>query len=142
MQRRLLKLYTGLNSNPYRVAFRFLDFSGKEVIEIYKYNSFPELVSEVLPILSIERETFYTRLCEIDDKRFMNSKHKTRRYISDTRELLYIASPHLTQQHSTEVGGHWVATNIGRRETLSILTAAAVAAGVTRRPLSELLAQS
>jgi len=62
---------------------------------------------------------------------------KTRRYVADNREHLYINSPHL-EKHSRKVQDHWVVTNIGQAEALAIASAAAAAAGVKRLPLSEL----
>ena len=142
MQRRLLKVYTDSRSRPYRIALRFLEFgsNSREVIEIYKYWSLPDQVAGALLLLAPECETFVDDLCELDDKRFMNSKHKTRRYFSRIREHIYINSPHLTETHSRQVGPVWFATNVGRIETLAMLSCAAISAGAKRKPVSELLA--
>lgn len=140
MSRKLSKIYTQVQTRPYRLALRFFDITSglKEVIELYRYYSYSEFVIGLLTILAKESQDFLPKISEIDDERFMASSHKTRRYIAGDRDLLYINSPHLTDKHSRKVIDYWVATNIGRSETFSIVSAASRAAGVKRFSLSEL----
>jgi hypothetical protein len=138
MARRLIKMHTQLLAKPYRVALRYIDTSGpKEVVELYRYFSYGDLAVGLLTNLAVEDPAFLSKVSQIDDKRFMASPHKTRRYIADQREHLYINSPHL-EKHSRKVQEHWVVTNIGRLEVLAIASAAAAATGAKRLPLSEL----
>lgn len=140
MARKLSKIYTQVQTKPYRLALRYLDLSNgiKEVIELYRYYSYGDFVAGLLTTLAKENQDFLVKASEIDDERFMASPHKTRRYIANHRDLLYIDSPHLTDKHSRKVQDHWVVTNIGRSETFAIASAAARAAGVKRFPFSEL----
>jgi hypothetical protein len=143
MQRRLLKVYTDLHSRPYRLVLRYLELApnSREVIEIYRHASLPDLVIEAIERLTPLEPTFERTLCELDDARFMNSKLKTRRYVANDRAHVYINSPHLTDQHTRQVGSLWIATNIGRLEATAVVSCAALAAKSRRFAIRELLAK-
>lgn len=78
-----------------------------------------------------------SKAAALDDKNFQSNKKRTRRYIADRQDLLYIDSPHL-QQQSENVGDHWVVTNIPWRDVSSILELACKAAGIRFGSLSEI----
>ena len=143
MQRRLLKVYTDLSSKPYRLVLRYLELApeSREVIEIYRHSSLPDLVSEAISRLSPLEAEFEQTLWKLDDARFMNSKIKTRRYIAIDQSHVYINSPHLTEQYTRQVGGVWLATNIGRLEATSMVSCAAIAARSKRLPIRELFSK-
>ncbi len=72
-----MKLYTQLRAKPYRVALRYFEISKpKEVIEVYRFFSYGDLVSGLLNTLATEDSTFLGKISQIDDKRFMASRHK------------------------------------------------------------------
>ena len=143
MHRRLLKVYTDLLSKPYRLVLRYLELSpeNREVIEIYRHSSIPDLVSDAICHLTPLDPDFEKTICKLDDARFMNSKAKTRRYVAVDRSHVYINSPHLTDQYTRQVGNLWIATNIGRLEATSIVSCAAIAARSQRRAIRELLSR-
>ena len=143
MQRRLLKVYTDLLSKPYRLVLRYLELApdSREVIEIYRHSSFPDLVIDAIHRLNLLETDFEQALCRLDDARFMNSKAKTRHYVATERSHVYINAPHLTAQYTRQVGGLWIATNIGRLEATSIVSCAAIAARSKRHPIRELLSR-
>lgn len=139
MSRRLTKVHTQLMKKPYRVALRFLDLNGpKQVVDIYTFHSYSDCVAGVLDALTAEVPQVISKAAAIDDRRFMTSPHKMRRYIAERRDLVYIGSPHLTEKFTRKVGDHWIATNIGRPEATAAVSAAIEAAGVKRLPWSEL----
>src|SRR4051812_39723480 len=98
MPRRLIKIYSQALRKPYRIGFRYLDTDGpKEVLELYRYSSYADFAVGLLRKLDSEVPNFLRKVAEVDDRRFMASPHKTRRYIADNRSHLYINSPHLTE---------------------------------------------
>lgn len=56
----------------------------------------------------------------LDDKNWQSQKRRTRRYIAESPDLLYIDSPHL-QAQSEAVSGYHVLTNIPWRDVPHIL---------------------
>lgn len=60
------------------------------------------------------------KAAKLDDKNFMSKKLRTRRYIAESPDLLYIGSPHL-QAQAEKVAGHYVVTNIPWRDVPHIL---------------------
>lgn len=77
------------------------------------------------------------KAAEIDDENWKNNKRRTRRYIAESPELLYIDSPHL-QEHSEEVAGYYVVTNIPWRDVSGIVRLVCQAAGIKYGSLSEI----
>jgi len=135
---RIITLYTPFRFLPLRFVVHRRQPSGPELFELHRFLSLKELVKGALTILNSTRSDFLARIQELDDQAFQRSPHKMRRYIADRRDLLYINSPHLTDQHSTNILGCWVATNIGRKETSRIISFACQAAGIKRENLSTL----
>ncbi|WP_156782818.1 hypothetical protein [Acidihalobacter yilgarnensis] len=73
----------------------------------------------------------------LDDKNWQSNKRRTRRYIAETPDLLYIESPHL-QAQSEAVAGYHVLTNIPWRDVPHILRLACQAAEIDYGTLSNI----
>jgi hypothetical protein len=69
------------------------------------------------------------KAAKLDDRNFMSKKRRTRRYIAESPDLLYIESPHL-REHAEKVAGHYVVTNIPWRDVPHILRLACTAADI------------
>ena len=69
------------------------------------------------------------KAANLDDKNWQSNNRRTRRYIAETPDLLYIGSPHL-QAHSAEVAGYHVLTNIPWRDVPRILRLACEASEI------------
>jgi len=82
---------------------------------------------------------FLVRLQELDDKEFQGSPHKSRRYVADRRDLLYINSPHLTKRSSVQFRDCWIATNISRKVASHVVAMACKVAGVKRESFRRLV---
>ena len=134
---KILAVYVGLIRPPRRFAIHRKVSADRELLEIYKPRTLHEFVSQLLTALNSTCPDFMSRVAQLDDKQFQESKHKSRRYIAEHRDVLYIGSPHLTEKHSELVLGYWVATNIGRKEVGTIIGLACKAAGVKRESISK-----
>lgn len=134
---KIVALYTPPRLRPMRFAVYRGIALGVERFEVHHFFSLSDLIRDLLVTLSATRNDFMTRAQELDDKAFQESRHKTRRYVADRRDLLYINSPHLTD-HSMYVLGCWVATNVGRKEVYGIIDLACTAAGVKHESRREL----
>src|SRR5581483_1989461 len=77
------------------------------------------------------------KAAKLDDKNFMSKTLRTRRYIAESPDLLYIESPHL-RKHAEKVAGHYVVTNIPWRDVPHILKLACTAAGIEYGSLSSI----
>jgi hypothetical protein len=60
------------------------------------------------------------KAAKLDDENWLANNRRTRRYIAESPELLYIDSPHL-QGQSEKVSGYHVTTNIPWRDVPNIL---------------------
>jgi hypothetical protein len=135
---RIVALYTPPLLRPRKFVIHRRPTLGPELFELHRFLSLKELVRSVLVQLSASRADFWDRILELDDQEFQKSRHKMRRYIADRKDLLYINSSHLTDQHSMKIQGYWIATNIGRKESTGIIGMACEAAGIKRQSLNEL----
>lgn len=136
---RLLEIYTDLMHGPYKLALHYITLDATaHVYEVRRYWSYGDFVCGLVRELSKGDQDFVAKIMERDDAYWKNSEHKTRRYIAERHDLLYIGSPHLTEQHSKKVGEVWVATNIGRKEALAVSNMAAAARGIKRSVWSAL----
>jgi len=70
-----------------------------------------------------------SRAADLDDKNWQSNKRRTRRYIAESPDLLYINSPHL-QAQSESIAGYHVLTNIPWRDVPHILQLVCRAAGI------------
>ena len=134
---KILAVYVGLIRPPRRFAIHRRVSADRELFEVYKPRTLHEFVSQLLTVLSTTRPDFMSKVAQLDDKQFQESKHKSRRYIAEHRDVLYINSPHLTEKHSEQVLGYWIATNIGRKEVSVIIGLACQAASVKRESISK-----
>lgn len=130
-------VFVGLVRRPFILAFHRHTYAGPETYEVLKYDSYRLLVVDLLTRLGASDPRFMARVSNLDDDQFMQSKHKTRRYVAESRELLYIATPSLGEQ-SAQVLGYWVAMNIGRSEVDRIVSFACKAAGLERKSIYSL----
>ena len=73
----------------------------------------------------------------LDDKNWLSNKRRTRRYIAESPDLIYIDSPHL-QAQSEQIAKHHVLTNIPWRDVPDILRLVCKAAGVEYGSLANL----
>jgi hypothetical protein len=131
-------VYVGLIRPPLRFAIHRRVSPSHEVFELYKPKTLHEFVSQLLTVLSFTRADFMRRVAQLDDEEFQQSRHRTRRYIAEHRDVLYIDSKHLTEAHSEQVLGYWIATNIGRKEVGKIVGLACHAACAGRENISKL----
>ena len=139
MARTQPRIYTHLMSRPYKHAVRYYDTDRKRtIVEIQSHFALPDLIEGLLVDLKEWQPDILEKVSAVDDKRFMASPHKSRRYISRDRDTLYITSPHLTEKFSRPVGDHWIITNMGRQETYAFLSAIVSASGLKRESLTEL----
>ena len=65
----------------------------------------------------------------LDDKNWQSNKRRTRRYIAENQNLIYINSPHLRAQ-VVSIAGYYVPTNIPWRDVPAILCLACKAAEI------------
>lgn len=135
---KITAVYVGLIRPPRRFVVHRLVRADLDVFEVYKPRTLHAFVSQLLTVLATTRPDFMSRLAALDDKHFLESKQKMRRYIAEHRDVLYINSDHLTDKNSEQVLGYWVATNIGRKEAGTIASLACEAAGVSRESISTL----
>ena len=75
------------------------------------------------------------RLVRMETDRWQASKHKSRPYVVDRADLIYMNSPHLKDK-SFEFCGYWVATNLGHKEVWSLVHMACEAAEVRYQSLT------
>ena len=132
--RRVLKgIYCDAGRNR-RIVFHY---------KIGRWNQFESLypwdIREALQI-SLERVEealpgSLERAANLDDENWLSSSRRTRRYIAERREFLYIESPHL-QSQSQEVSGYYVTTNIPWRDVPTILRLLCQAARIEYQPLA------
>lgn len=134
---KVVAVYVGLIRPPRRFVLHRKLSAGHEVFELYKPRTLHEFVSQLLVALAPVRADFMAELARLDDAEFQQSKHRTRRYVAEHQDALYIESKHLTE-YSKQVLGYWVVTNIGRKEASAIASVACSAARVSRESISKL----
>lgn len=133
---KIIAVYIGLIRPPSRFVIHRKISAEREIYEVYKPSTLHGFVSQLFTVLSSTRSDFMSRVAALDDQQFQESKHKTRRYVAEHRDVLYINSEHLTEKNSKQVLGYWTATNIGRKEVGTIIGYACQAAGVPRESIS------
>lgn len=77
------------------------------------------------------------KAAKLDDENWLANDRRTRRYIAESPELLYIDSPHL-QGQSEKVSGYYVTTNIPWRDVPNILRLICKAAKLDFGSLSDI----
>lgn len=133
---KIISIYTGLYSGSLRIAVKSKVGHYHERLDIYRYTTLRKLTASVIEHLVPTCPEFLLRLSAIDDRELMNNKHRKRRYIAERKDLLYLNSPHLENQHTQEVCGYWIATNFGRKETNALVKMACQAAEVKCESIS------
>lgn len=134
---KIVTVYVGLRP-PRRFVIHRRVSAERELFEVYKPPTLREFVSQLLTVLSSTGREFMRKVAKLDDEKSQESRHKSRRYIAEDRDVLYIESPHLTKKYSEQVLGYWVATNIGQKEVGVIARLACQAAGVKREGISKI----
>jgi len=135
---KIIGIYIGLVRRPYRFVIRRRISSRLENFELHHPASLREFVAELLEVFTTESSNFMTALAQLDDKEFMSSKHKTRRYFAESKELLYIGNPKLADKFAREHSGFWFVTNIGAKEVSHISHMIAQVANVPCQSISKL----
>jgi hypothetical protein len=109
-----------------------------EHIELHRPSSLGQFVANLLDVFSKDSPHFLKTVSELDDRAFMGSKHKTRRYVAESKELLYIGNPKLADKFARQQSGLWFVTNISAKDTSRIAHMVARAARVPCESLSTL----
>lgn len=133
----IVAVYVGLITQPRRFVLHRKVSSERANFELFKPRTLREFVSQLLIALAPMRADFMAEISRLDDEQFQQSKLKTRRYVAEHRDVLYINSAHLVD-NSEQILDYWVATNIGRKEVSTIVGFACAAAGVKRESISKL----
>jgi hypothetical protein len=137
-EERIVAVHVGLIRRPRRFAVQRKNSAGRDSYEVFIPQTLKEYVVQLLTVLNGVHPDFMARLAQLDDKQWMKSKHKTRRYVAEHRDHVYINTEWLTDQHTEKVLGYWVATNIGRKEAWAIIGLACEAAGVRQESIYRL----
>lgn len=129
---KILTIYVGLIRQPRRFVVHRKNAEGRDTYEVIKPRTLREFTRQLLVTLSGTHPDFMGRLAKLDDDQWMKSKHKTRRYVAEHQEHVYINSEHLVHKYTEQLLGYWVATDVGRKETTTLARLACEAAGVRR----------
>ena len=135
---KIIGFYMALRGRPLRFLIRRKVSYSREILALYRCDTLREMITDVLTVLNPTHPDFMTRLQQLDDEEHQNSRHRSRRYIADRRDLLYINSPPLTEKFSIKVLDFWVATNINRKVANHIVWLACKAAGLQRENIAKL----
>lgn len=134
----IVTIYVGLIRQPRRFVVHRKNASGRDTYEVFKPRTLRDFIVQLLTTLNGTGPDFMARLAKIDDDQWMKSKHKTRRYVAEHRDHVYINTERLTDRNTEQVLGYWVATNIGRKEASAFVSLACEAAGVPRESVYRL----
>lgn len=135
---KIVAIHIGLVRQPRRFVVQRKALSGRDTFEVFRPRTFRKFIRELLTVLNCSRPNFMPRLAQLDDEQWMRSKHKTRRYVAEQCDHVYINSEHLVEKHTEQMLGYWVATNVGRKEVGVIASLACQAAGVARESVYRL----
>jgi hypothetical protein len=116
------------NSKDRCIAFHYKE-QRWDVFESLRLWDIPEAFRITLGRIEEAKPGTLVKAAALDDKNWQSSKRRTRRYISESPELLYINSPHL-QAQSEEIAGYHVLTNIPWRDIPHILQLVCNAAAI------------
>lgn len=131
------KVYLGLMAKPYRFVVEERVSETESIYRRYTARTLREFLLTLFRILSQGRAGFMAKVAECDDRRFMKTRQQ-RRFVSEDRSLVYIGSPHLTEQHTVHVDGYWLATNLSSTDTYSVAKLTCEAAGLSYSSISKL----
>lgn len=129
---KILSVHTGglYGGGGIRFAVRSLIGFHHEQLDIYQFESLRELTAGVVKFFALTNPEFLTKLSKLDDDELMRNKLRKRRYFAESKDILYLSSPHLEKNHTQEVCGYWIATNFGRKETMALIQMACKAAEI------------
>jgi hypothetical protein len=131
--RRLIAVHCSV-SRTKRIVFRYKD-QRWDIFESLDPWDIREALRVALGRIEDAHHGSLAKAAEIDDREWQSNKHRTRRYIAESAELLYLGSPHLTKQ-SEPVAGHHVLTNIPWRDVPKIIRLVCSAAEIDYGSLS------
>jgi hypothetical protein len=136
MQRQLTAIYYSVNRKERRIVFRY--HAGRwNCLESFQPLDIRDALQTSLERIEEFKPGTFARAASLDDTEFQSNKLRTRRYISEDQDLLYIECPHLKEQ-SLFVAGYWIVTNISWGWVPNIIRLACQAAEVGAYPLSDL----
>jgi hypothetical protein len=116
--RQLIAVHCGVWRTK-RIVFRFKD-QRWDIFESFRPWDIREALKVTLEKVEKNIPGVLQKATEIDDQEWQSNRRRTRRYIAETPELLYIDSPHLTSQ-AEPVASYYVVTNISWRDVPGIL---------------------
>lgn len=130
------------------VAVHWSFWKGKRIVFRYKeqrWDIFESLrpweIREALRVVLERVETAVpgtlAKAATLDDEEWRSNKRRSRRYLAESPDLLYIGSPHL-EGLSEAFAGYYVVTNIPWRDVSGILRLVCKGAGIQYGSLSDL----
>jgi hypothetical protein len=125
--RKLTAIYCSVWKTP-RIVLHFKQ-QRWDVYESLRLWNIREALSVTLEQIESAYPGSLKKASEIDDKNWLKKTRRTRRYIAESPDLIYINRPHLAAQ-SQGVRGYHVPTNIPWRDVPIILRLVCRAAGL------------
>ncbi len=133
--RKLVALYSSVRRDR-RIVFRYKDRRW-EFFESMRPWDIREALRVSLKKIEEAVPESISKAAAIDDKNWQSTKLRRRRYIAESRDLLYIESPHLRSQ-AEPVAGHYVLTNISWAAVPEVLRLACKGANIEYGALSNI----
>ena len=134
--KKIVGVYASVFRAPRRLVIHRQPAIRHEQYDAYRPYTLKELLFELFDALHAHDANFLDKLDKLDDAEFQRSRHRTRRYLAEDKDVLYINSPHLTAKHVERFRGYWFATNIGGKEAGRTIGLACKAAGVKHSGIS------
>ncbi|MGH8442456.1 MAG: hypothetical protein ACRETF_06080 [Nevskiaceae bacterium] len=132
-----LKVYLGLVTKPYRFVIENRLSEALTLYERHAPGTLRDFLLALFKVLSEGRPDFMRTLAKLDDRRFQKTRQQ-RRFVCEDRSLVYIGSPHLTDRHTVQVDGYWLATNLSSTDAYSVAKLACEAAGLACASIGKL----
>ena len=133
--RQLLSIHCSFWKNQ-RIVFRYSQ--GRwQFFESFRPLDIREALRVTLEKIEEANPGALAKASVLDDKNWLCTKRRTRRYIAESADLIYIDSPHLRNQ-TVRIAGHRVLTNIPWRDVGVVLMLVCKAVGVEYGSLSKL----
>lgn len=111
-----------------RIVFRYKE-QRWDIFESFRPWDIPEALKTSLERIEESHPGALANAANLDDKNWQTSRRRTRRYVAESPNLIYIDSPHL-QAQSVAVAGYYVPTNIPWRDVPNILGLICTTAGI------------
>jgi len=106
--------YVSLKDKPYKLVIHKSVSYSKDVYEVYNLRNKIDALRRAVEVLYNREEEYLDKFEKLDRKEYMKNSGRKRRFISKEKKGLYPKSPHLTEDHSFEQNGYWIATNFGQ----------------------------